>query len=128
MNLSCFVPHRIAYFAYSNGYVCGNRSCLPCPAAAAHLFLRRRYLHVAPLAGLWRLGALVPAAVIVAGIVALTPFWWHSRDSWAGYESVFLRYPIVLVFGVLVTGVLILAHAAMRSRSQDRSARLRHDG
>ena len=67
--------------------------------------------------GLWRLGAAAPALVIVAGLVALKPFWSHPAP-WGGYESLFLRYPIVLFFGVLVTGVLIIVHAAIRSRSQ----------
>jgi hypothetical protein len=71
--------------------------------------------------GSWRLAALVPAAVIVAGIVALKPFWSH-HVAWAGYESVFLIYPIVLVSGALVTGVLILARGAIQSGSRDRSA------
>lgn len=64
-----------------------------------------------------RLGALAPAVAFAAGIVAIKPFWSHHA-AWAGYEPVFLTYPAVLFFGVLVTGVLIIVHAAIQSRSQ----------
>ena len=79
-------------------------------AAAVHIW--RRW------SGRWQFATLAPISAFVIASDALKPFWWHSR-AWSGYESAFLRYPLALLGGALISGLLVLAHAAAGGQANE---------